>query len=110
MKDVEKYEAFNYHHMTEDHKLAAEECARLCEKSGNDMVAKMIRNQFTLEQLETKKVDESIFCKLLSGAGIAFSAQGHKRVGDTLIPVVAVVEDIDTLDKLAVYIKNINPN
>ena len=110
MKDVDKYEAFNYHHMSDDHKLAAEECARLCEKTGNDMVAKMIRHQFTLEQLETKKIDDSVFCKLLTSAGVMFAAQGHKRIGDTLIPVVAIVEDIDTLDKLAIFIKNINPD
>jgi len=108
MKDIEKYEVFNYHHITTDHKLAAEECARLCEKSGNDMVAKMIRNQFSLEELETKNIDDSIFCKLLTAASISFAAQGNKRIGDVLIPVVAVVEDIDTLDKLAVFIKNIN--
>jgi len=110
MKDIENYEVFNYHHMTDDHKLAAEECARLCENTGNDMVAKLIRNQFSLEQLEKKNIDDSVFCKLLVSAGIAFSAQGNKRIGDVLIPVVAVVEDIDTLDKLAVFIKNINPD
>jgi 4-diphosphocytidyl-2C-methyl-D-erythritol kinase len=110
MKDIDKYEVFNYHHMTEDHKLAAEECARLCEKMGNDMGAKLIRNQFSLEELEKKSVDDSVFCKLLTGAGITFAAQGHKRIGETLIPVIAVVEDIDTLDNLAIFIKNINPD
>lgn len=110
MKDTENYELFNYDHLTAEQKLAAEECARLCEKTGGEIAARVIRQQFSLEQLEKKSIDESVFCKLLTAAGVPFAVQGFKRINDVLYPVVAIVEDIDTLDKLAIFIKNINPD
>lgn len=110
MKDTENYELFNYDHVTAEQKQAAEECARLCERTGGEVAAKIIRQQFALEELEKKSIDSSVFCKLLTSAGLPFAVQGFKRIGDVLYPVVALVEDIDTLDKLAVYIKNVNPD
>lgn len=109
MKDTDSHYMFNYDHMTEEQKLAAEECAKLCEQTGAEISAKFIRQQFKLEELPKKSIDDSVFCKIVTAAGLYYAVQGYKRINDTLIPVVALTEDIDTLDKLAIYIKNIQP-
>lgn len=96
---------FNYDHLTDEQKQAAEECARLCEQTGGDIAAKVIRQQFKLEELPKKSVDDSIFCQLISSAGLYYAVQGYKRVNDELIPIIALTDDVDTLDKLAIHIK-----
>ena len=100
---------FDYGSISEEHKRAAEECAKLIE-TANPYVSSLIRERFNIVEPKKISLEESSFYAAATAFGIVPSQQGYMVDADGVhIPMVAVCGDIKQLDKFLEYSKNL-PN
>ena len=96
---------FDYNSITDDHKAAAEECARLLEQS-NPSFASIIRERFKIEEPKRLPIETSQFYKLANDFGLFPATQGYMVGADGVqIPMVAVCGDITKFDAFLEYYK-----
>ena len=96
---------FDYNNITDDHKAAAEECAKLLEQS-NPSLASIIRERFKIEEPKRIPIESSEFYKLATDFGLFPATQGYMVGPDGVqVPMVAVCGDIKKFDEFLEYYK-----
>ena len=101
---------FDYGSINEDHKLAAEECAKLIETQ-NPEVSILIRERFKIVEPKRIPLEESSFYNTAKSFGIIPSQQGYMVGPDGVhIPMVAIFGDIKQLDQFLEYSKSLPSN
>lgn len=96
---------FDYHNINEDHKAAAEECAKLIENIVPPIAAQ-IRERFKLVEPPKLSLDDSEFYTKAKEFGIMPATQGYMVGPDGVhIPMVAICAEITKLDD---FIKSLN--
>jgi len=89
---------FDYHNINDDHKAAAEECAKLIENIIPDM-ASTIRERFNIIQPKKIPLETSELYNKLKDYGIEPSVQGYMVGPDGVhIPMLAICSDIIQLE------------
>jgi len=97
---------FDYNNINEDHKSAAEECAKLIEQ-GNPSLASIIRERFKIVEPKRLPLEESEFYKAATKSGLGVAQQGYMVGPDGVqIPLVSVCADITQLDKFIQDLSN----
>ena len=98
---------FDYGSINDEHKAAAEECAKLIEPI-NPLVAYQIRQRFKIVEPERMDPEDSEFYRLARDFGIFPAQQGHMVGPDGVqIPMVAVCADLPKFDAFLQYYKNL---
>jgi hypothetical protein len=98
---------FDYGSISEEHKRAAEECAKLIEIE-NPQVAVLIRERFKIVEPKKIPLEESSFYNTAKSFGIVPSQQGYMVDPDGVhIPMIALFGDIKQLDRFLEYSKNL---
>ena len=94
--------------MNDDHKAAAEECAKLIEPH-NPYIASQIRERFKI--IEPKRMDpeSSEFYRTAKEFGLLPAQQGYMVGPDGVqIPMVALCADLPKFDDFLQYYKKLN--
>ena len=90
---------FDYGNITNEHKAAAEECAKLIEQS-NPSFASIIRERFKIVEPKRLPLEDSEFYQAATKSGLGVAQQGYMVGPDGVqIPMVAICADITKLDK-----------
>lgn len=98
---------FDYGSIKEEHKAAAEECAKLIEAE-NPSIASLIRERFKIIEPKRVPLESSEFYRVAKNFGINPSEQGYMVGPDGVhIPMVAVFGDIKQLDNFLQYYKDL---
>jgi len=103
---------FDYGNIKDEHKFAAEECAKLVE-SINPPVASLIRERFQIVEpnrlpLEDSELEDSEFYKIATGFGLGVAPQGYMVGPDGVqIPMVAICAEITKFDQFLEHYKNL---
>lgn len=98
---------FNYGDIKEEHKSAAEECAKLVE-SINPPVASLIRERFKIVEPKRLPLEDSEFYRVATKFGLNVGAQGYMVGPDGVqIPMVAVCAEITKFDGFLQHYKNL---
>jgi hypothetical protein len=101
---------FDYGSITEEHKRAAEECAKLIEVE-NPTLAKCIRERFEIIEPKKLPLEESSFYNAVRSFGITPSQQGYMVDPDGVhIPMIAIFGDVKQLDEFLRQYKNSHNN
>ena len=98
---------FDYGSIKEEHKSAAEECAKLVE-SINPPVASLIRERFKIVEPKRLPLEDSEFYKIATGFGLGVAQQGYMVGPDGVqIPMVAICAEITKFDQFLEHYKNL---
>lgn len=101
---------FDYGSINDQHKSAAAEIAELAEQAGNTDFAEMIRTKFEIKEIPRYDLTQSKMVRACAEAGIFCATQGflQEGIGEDAIryPLMAICEDVRTLEKLYDVIKN----
>ena len=98
---------FDYREINDEHKSAAEECAKLIE-SINPSVASVIRERFNIVEPERLPLEDSEFYKLATGFGLGVAQQGYMVGPDGVqVPMVAICAEITKFDQFLEHYKNL---
>jgi len=98
---------FDYGSIKEEHKSAAEECAKLVE-SINPPVASLIRERFKIVEPKRLPLEDSEFFRVASDFGINIATQGYMVGSDGVqIPMVAICAEITKFDEFLAHYKNL---
>ena len=98
---------FDYGSIKEEHKSAAEECAKLVE-SINPPVASLIRERFKIVEPKRLPLEDSEFYKVATGFGLGVAQQGYMVGPDGIqVPMVAVCAEITKFDQFLEHYKNL---
>jgi hypothetical protein len=98
---------FDYGDIKDEHKSAAEECAKLVE-SLNPLVASLIREKFKIVEPKRLPIEESEFYKISTDFGLSVAPQGYMVGPDGIqIPMVAICAEITKFDQFLEYYKNL---
>ena len=90
---------FDYRNINDDHKSAAEECAKLVDSIAPH-VAAMIRERFEIVQPKRLPLETSEFYNKITEFGIQPMQQGYMVGPDGVqIPMVAICAEITKFDK-----------
>ena len=90
---------FEYSNITDEHKSAVEECAKLIEQT-NPAVASMIRERFKIVEPPRLPLEDSEFYKVATKAGLGVAQQGYMVGPDGVqVPFVAICAEITKLDE-----------
>lgn len=101
---------FNYGDIKEEHKSAAEECAKLVE-SINPPVASLIRERFKIVEPKRMPLEDSEFYKIATGFGLGVSTQGYMvGIDGVQIPMISICAEITKCDAFLNYYKNLLRN
>jgi len=105
-----KKHLFDYGTISDDHKEAAAEIAKVLEESGLSEPARQIKARFKVEELPTYNMEDSEFAKYCKMAGIFISMQGLIMEGEGAdvmqYQLCAVNDDIRRLNHLIEVIKD----
>jgi hypothetical protein len=98
---------FDYGSIKEEHKAAAEECAKLIEAE-NPSIASLIRERFKIIEPKRVPLESSEFYRVAKTFGINPTEQGYMVGPDGVhVPMVAVFGDIKQLDNFLHYYKEL---
>jgi len=98
---------FDYGSIKEDHKSAAEECAKLVE-SINPLVANLIRERFQIVEPKRLPLEDSEFYRIATGFGFGVAPQGYMVGPDGVqIPMVAICAEITKFDDFLSHYKDL---
>jgi len=98
---------FDYGSIKEEHKSAAEECAKLVE-SINPPVASLIRERFKIVEPKRLPLEDSEFYKIATGFGFGIAPQGYMVGPDGVqIPMVSICAEITKFDQFLEHYKNL---
>ena len=98
---------FDYGDIKDEHKSAAEECAKLVE-SINAPVASLIRERFKIVEPKRLPLEDSEFYKLATGFGLGVAQQGYMIGPDGVqIPMVGICAEITKFDQFLEHYKNL---
>lgn len=98
---------FDYGSIKEEHKSAAEECAKLVE-SINPPVASLIRERFQIVEPKRLPLEDSEFYKIATGFGLGVAPQGYMVGPDGVqVPMVAICAEITKFDQFLEHYKNL---
>jgi len=98
---------FDYGNIKDEHKFAAEECAKLVE-SINPPVASLIRERFKIVEPKRLPLEDSEFYKVATGFGLGVAQQGYMVGPDGIqVPMVAVCAEITKFDQFLEHYKNL---
>jgi hypothetical protein len=98
---------FDYNDIKNEHKIAAEECAKLVDPM-NPHMASLIREKFNIALPKRIPLEESEFYKVASGFGLNVVPQGYMVGPDTVqVPMVAVVAEITKFDDFLSHYKDL---
>lgn len=90
---------FDYGSITEDHQVAANECARICEQHGLTQLSSMLKQHFKIEEPETYDYKDSEIYQLVNGTGIGIHANGFVHEdGGMRYPFCVLQADVRTFD------------
>jgi hypothetical protein len=94
--------------MNDDHKAAAEECAKIIEPH-HSHVANQIREKFKIVEPEKMDPESSEFYRVAREFGLYPAVQGHMVGPDGVhIPMVIVAADLPKFDEFLQHYKNLN--
>ena len=98
---------FDYGDIKDEHKSAAEECAKLVE-SINPPVASLIRERFKIVEPKRLPLEDSEFYRIATGFGLGVAPQGYMVGPDGVqIPMVAICAEITKFDQFLEHYKNL---
>jgi len=98
---------FDYGSIKEEHKSAAEECAKLVE-SINPPVASLIRERFKIVEPKRLPIENSEFYKIATEFGLFPATQGYMVGPDGVqIPMVAICAEITKFDQFLEHYKDL---
>lgn len=98
---------FDYGDIKDEHKSAAEECAKLVE-SINPPVASLIRERFKIVEPKRLPLEDSEFYKVATGFGLGVAPQGYMVGPDGVqIPMVAICAEITKFDQFLEHYKTL---
>ena len=98
---------FDYGDIKDEHKSAAEECAKLVE-SINPPVASLIRERFKIVEPQRLPLEDSEFYKIATGFGLGVAPQGYMVGPDGVqIPMVAICAEITKFDDFLSHYKDL---
>ena len=98
---------FDYGDIKDEHKSAAEECAKLVE-SINAPVASLIRERFKIIEPKRLPLEDSEFYKVATGFGLGVAQQGYMVGPDGVqIPMVAICAEITKFDQFLEHYKDL---
>ena len=98
---------FDYGSIKDEHKSAAEECAKLVE-SINPPVASLIRERFQIVEPKRLPIESSEFYKIATEFGLFPATQGYMVGPDGVqIPMVAVCAEITKFDQFLEHYKDL---
>jgi len=96
---------FDYGSITEEHKSAAEECAKLIE-GFNPNIANEIRTRFKIVEPPKMNPEDSEFFRIVKQFGLDPMQQGYMVGPDGVhIPMMAVMADLNKFDELLNHLK-----
>jgi len=99
---------FDYGSIKEEHKLAAEECAKMIEPH-QSYVANQIRERFKIVEPERMDPESSEFYRTAKEFGLHVAMQGHMVGPDGVqIPMVIVCAELPKFDEFLQYYKKLN--
>jgi len=100
-------EMFDYGSIKEEHKAAAEECAKLVE-STNAPVASLIREKFQIVEPKRLPLETSEFYKIATQFGLGVTPQGYMVGPDGVqVPFVAICAEITKFDDFLSHYKDL---
>lgn len=98
---------FDYGDIKEEHKSAAEECAKLVEPV-NPLVSSLIRERFKIVEPKRMPVEDSEFYKIAKEFGLGVATQGYMVGPDGVqIPMISFCAEITKCDAFLNYYKNL---
>ena len=98
---------FDYGDIKDEHKAAAEECAKLIE-SVTPQIAEQIRERFKIVEPKRLPIEDSEFYKIATGFGLGVAQQGYMVGPDGVqIPLVAICAEITKFDEFLEHYKNL---
>ena len=98
---------FDYSDIKEEHKVAAEECAKLIE-SITPQIAEQIRERFKIVEPKRLPLEDSQFYKVATNFGLGVAQQGYMVGPDGVqIPMVAICAEITKFDQFLEHYKDL---
>ena len=98
---------FDYSDIKEEHKIAAEECAKIVD-SVAPHVATTIRERFNIVEAKRYPIENSEFYKIATEFGLFPATQGYMIGPDGVqIPMVAVCAEITKFDQFLEHYKDL---
>ena len=99
---------FDYGSISDEHKAAAEECAKMIEPH-HSYVAGQIRERFKIVEPERMDPESSEFYRTAKEFGLFPAQQGYMVGPDGVqIPMVALCADLPKFDEFLQYYKKLN--
>ena len=97
---------FDYGNITEEHKAAAEECAKLVDTIAPHVSA-MIRERFKIVEPKRLALEDTVSWKVFTENGFYLSQQGYMVGPDGVqIPMVSLCTEVTKLDNFLEQIKS----
>ena len=97
---------FDYGNITEEHKAAAEECAKMIECI-SPQLSSQIRERFKIVEPKRLALEDTVSWKVFTENGIYLSQQGYMVGPDGVqIPMVSLCTEVTKLDNFLEQIKS----
>jgi len=91
---------FDYGSISEQHKEAAEEIAKILANSGNELIANLIKEKFGLVDPVTYDYENTLFTKAAIAAGLYVNVQGTVVEDGIHYQMISLTDDIRKLEKI----------
>jgi len=92
--------SFHPNDITDEHKKAVEEAAKILDTMGLDKASMVLKEKFHIQEGEKVKSDNFAFVKICEAHNIPLTNNGYIRDNNKLYPILSLCEDVRNLEKL----------